>query len=395
MGVCTKTNGFKAVSLGVLLFVVLNILLNYFGGDADDTFSFSKLSVKKVTISNSHNQNSYNRSEDSLGHNNGNNNGFDEKSTPPPEFNITESNESQASVPRVLTNSKLWAKMISVERKTNNSNTSLPICKDPKPNAGGPIKPNISLESLDFVQQRLSSTVMMGGWYRPTNCIAKFRVAIIVPFRDRYAHLSIFLKNIHPFLMKQNIEYRIFVIEQTNGKLFNRAALMNIGYLEALKILPWDCFIFHDVDLLPLDERNLYNCPNQPRHMSVAIDVFGYRLPYSSIFGGVSGMTREHFSKVNGFSNSFWGWGGEDDDMSNRLKHANLFISRYPINIARYMMLTHQKERANPKRYENLVNGVNKFDMDGLNSIKYDIYSFKEYPLFTWYLSELKMSDQR
>ncbi|XP_055837890.1 beta-1,4-N-acetylgalactosaminyltransferase bre-4 isoform X2 [Episyrphus balteatus] len=354
MGVCTKTNGFKAVSLGVVLFVLLNVLFNYFSGDADDTFSFSKLSIKRVTLSSSHIL--YNRSEESFVQHNGN--GYEEK-TNPPEFNITESNDIPA--PRVLTNSKTWAK-ISVESRTNNnSNNSLPICKDPKPNSGGPIKPNISLESLDFVQQRLSSTVMMGGWYRPTNCIAKFRVAIIVPFRDRYAHLSIFLKNIHPFLMKQNIEYRIFVIEQTNGKLFNRAALMNIGYLEALKILAWDCFVFHDVDLLPLDERNLYTCPNQPRHMSVAIDVFGYKLPYSSIFGGVSGMTREHFSKVNGFSNSFWGWGGEDDDMSNRLKHANLFISRYPVNIARYMMLTHQKERANPKSNHFLLFPVQNF----------------------------------
>lgn len=42
------------------------------------------------------------------------------------------------------------------------------------------------------------------------------------------------------------------------------------------------------------------------------------RLPYSSIFGGVSAMTKKQFQKVNGFSNGFWGWGGEDDDMSNR-----------------------------------------------------------------------------
>jgi hypothetical protein len=39
---------------------------------------------------------------------------------------------------------------------------------------------------------------------------------------------------------------------------------------------------------------------------------------------------------VNGFSNLFWGWGGEDDDMANRLRIKKLFISRYPANIARY-----------------------------------------------------------
>lgn len=61
-------------------------------------------------------------------------------------------------------------------------------------------------------------------------------------------------------------------------------------------------------------------------------------------------MSREHFHLVNGFSNVFWGWGGEDDDMANRIKAHGLHISRYPVNIARYKMLTHKKEKANPKR---------------------------------------------
>lgn len=75
------------------------------------------------------------------------------------------------------------------------------------------------------------------------------------------------------------------------------------------------------------------------------------RLPYSTIFGGVSAITREHFERLNGFSNSFWGWGGEDDDMSNRIRYHNLHISRYPLTIARYTMLTHAKDKPSPNRY--------------------------------------------
>ena len=57
----------------------------------------------------------------------------------------------------------------------------------------------------------------------------------------------------------------------------------------------YQCFIFHDVDLLPEDDRNLYTCPIQPRHMSVSIDSFLYRLPYDDIFGGVSALTVDQF----------------------------------------------------------------------------------------------------
>ena len=73
--------------------------------------------------------------------------------------------------------------------------------------------------------------------------------------------------------------------------------------------------------------------------MSVAVDKFKYKLPYKGLFGGVSAMTVDQFKIVNGFSNQYWGWGGEDDDMAKRLKRNNLTITRYKPDIARWDLI--------------------------------------------------------
>jgi len=58
---------------------------------------------------------------------------------------------------------------------------------------------------------------------------------------------------------------------------FNRAMLFNVGYMEAMKKHDFTCFVFHDVDLIPENDRNIYSCPTDPRHMSVAVDTMRYR----------------------------------------------------------------------------------------------------------------------
>lgn len=68
---------------------------------------------------------------------------------------------------------------------------------------------------------------------------------------------------------------RIVVVEQSKEKLFNRAKLFNIGFVESQKLSKEvECFIFHDVDLLPRHDYNIYACTHNPRHMYSAVDVF-------------------------------------------------------------------------------------------------------------------------
>ena len=93
-------------------------------------------------------------------------------------------------------------------------------------------------------------------------------VAIVVPYRARETQLEIFLTYMHSFLQKQKINYTITVVEQLSESNFNRAKLLNVGYLHIVKKVPeCPCFIFHDVDLIPLDDRNSYVCLDAPRHM--------------------------------------------------------------------------------------------------------------------------------
>lgn len=44
-----------------------------------------------------------------------------------------------------------------------------------------------------------------------------------------------------PFLQRQQLDYGIYIIPQAGTKKFNRAKLLSVGYLEALKEENWDC----------------------------------------------------------------------------------------------------------------------------------------------------------
>ncbi|KAJ8726464.1 hypothetical protein PYW07_001162 [Mythimna separata] len=227
------------------------------------------------------------------------------------------------------------------------------------------------------------SNGLVNGSYTPEHCNALFSVAILVAYKNRQSQLDIFLPYIHNFLRKQNIHYRLYVVEQQDNKTFNKGILYNVGAKTAMED-HFPCLILHDVDLLPLDDRNLYACANEPRHMSASIDKFRFMLPYDSLLGGVAALKSEQYVAINGYSNRFLGWGGEDDDFQRRLLPQKLNTIRFPIEMSRYTMLAHPQEHRNVDRFmimrENLKEGYEK---DGLSTLPFVSVRISHHPLFT------------
>mmetsp|Transcript_22489 Transcript_22489/g.27721 ORF Transcript_22489/g.27721 Transcript_22489/m.27721 type:complete len:395 (+) Transcript_22489:99-1283(+) len=158
----------------------------------------------------------------------------------------------------------------------------------------------------------------------------KTNVAIIVPFRDlhpeqqRSKHLEEFVPHMNKFLQRQmdaNVlsGYHIYIVNQSDdGRKFNRGKLLNIGFDYAKKHNKnHDVFIFHDVDLLPGDDLASWysRFPKTPIHIA---RVWGRYSNNPKYFGGIVSFSASDMKRINGYPNTFWGWGGEDDEMQKR-----------------------------------------------------------------------------
>ena len=245
--------------------------------------------------------------------------------------------------------------------------------------------------------------ISSGGKAKPKDCLVKQKTAFIIPYRNRESHLITWLSHLHPVLMRQQLDYQIFVVEQVDKHPFNRAAVMNAGFLETMRMDNFTCYVFHDVDMVPETDLAVYNCPPSAQemvHMAVSVSRWKYRLTYTNYLGGIVLMSPDTFVTIGGFSNSFWGWGGEDDDLYCRVTRNNISIVRYldlgeknvtncslrrpPGRIARFRMLKHDLVQQNPELSElNELSKDNKLENDGVDSLQYDLKKIEEFSLFT------------
>eukprot|EP00090_Calanus_glacialis_P037310 TRINITY_DN6410_c0_g1_i1.p1 TRINITY_DN6410_c0_g1~~TRINITY_DN6410_c0_g1_i1.p1 ORF type:complete len:477 (-),score=141.37 TRINITY_DN6410_c0_g1_i1:60-1490(-) len=273
----------------------------------------------------------------------------------------------------------------SIEDYGSDADSYLPPCPTTSPHLLGALIVNQNIKTVEEAEENVTK-VAVGGKFSPPDCKPRQKVAFVIPFRDRDAHLATWLSHMHPILQRQQLDYQVFVVEQADKLPFNRAALMNVGFLEASKISNFSCFIFHDVDMVPETDRAIYKCPGHQAilHMAVAVSRWKYRLTYPRYCGGITAMSTDNVRRIQGFSNTFYGWGGEDDDLYNRLIAHNLTIERYPGNIARYKMLKHDAVEENPDLKEMMEKSEgDKLLNEGLDTIKYKLKKITQLPLYT------------
>lgn len=142
------------------------------------------------------------------------------------------------------------------------------------------------------------------------------KLGIIVPYRNREMSLDTFKKHMILYLTQFNIQYEIIIVSQDNANLFNRGMLLNIGFKYA-KRSGCDYVVFHDVDMLPYEVD--YNYSDVPLHLATNFKNSDRKV-IDSYFGGVTMFPIRVFQQINGYSNKYWGWGFEDDDLLLRCK---------------------------------------------------------------------------
>jgi hypothetical protein len=158
------------------------------------------------------------------------------------------------------------------------------------------------------------------------------RLGVIVPYRNREAHLSQLVPHLAAYFTRDKIDRTIpiliVVVEQPAGAAFNRGLMKNVGFMLLRDRIDYVCF--HDVDYLPIwADYSLVDTPTMIVWYGFESRPLDPQQPEKRVsqrvedcLAAVVLMRKEQFERVNGYSNRFWGWGFEDADLKMRLEWA-------------------------------------------------------------------------
>ena len=203
------------------------------------------------------------------------------------------------------------------------------------------------------------------------------KYAIIIPYRNDEDNVR--LEQLNKFIdfAKNNFDekVKIYIIEQDENNKFNRGKLLNVGIKLAKNI---EHYIFHDVDLIPdtnlLEYYSTY--PSIPIHIA---RVWKDKYTGYAFFGGIVSISKKQILQTNGFPNNFWGWGGEDDALYNRVAKINKIL--FAPNKDNVTELKHKqaviekKDRINKKKL--ILEDLKNWKNNGLNNLQFKITNKK------------------
>lgn len=207
---------------------------------------------------------------------------------------------------------------------------------------------------------------------------------IIIPYRRRESHLKSFIDDVVPLFRKYLSPFKVVIVVQEDGKLFNRGYTINIGYNEYKNQTKY--IITHDVDVYPNDMcvKDLYSkIPDT--------NIMGIYTSHCNTLGGIVKIDTETYSDINGFPNDFWGWGVEDKALQNRAETYNKTITKNILNnnpnrFTFFDIKNDINDRVHDKNFNartnfeynnfnimSIVDKKNYIKKTGLNTLKYDI----------------------
>jgi len=213
---------------------------------------------------------------------------------------------------------------------------------------------------------------------------------IVIPYRNRKAHLDHFIKRVVPLIKAHLPNSKVVVVEQDEGKLFNRGAVLNVAFKEFKDKTKY--FITHDVDINPTEKCiKEYYLPEIKSNVVKGI--------YTSIHGTLGGIVKissADLHKVNGFPNNIWGWGAEDKALQNRTefygikKETNFLNTSKTRDDAFFKIFNNVNDREpvhHPKNYRIHYLEWKKYDAkkretlileSGLNNLEYKVLERKD-----------------
>lgn len=220
----------------------------------------------------------------------------------------------------------------------------------------------------------------------------KKNIAIISCFRDkgngvREKERKIFVQLMNQ-LLKPYFNFHIYIIEQSNdGEDFNIGKLKNIGFKIASSIgKEFDNYVFSDIDTIPDYDLLPYFKKSGDYPMVLAFrgtryEVLNLKI-HKPFLGALLGFSKDLFKEINGYPNNFWGWGGEDDAIINRLVNCNKKyldipkvghiidfeeINMKPVKIANKV----PKEIKESLKFEKLFADLVEWKNNGLSNLNY------------------------